>query len=517
MFNERENFIKQNNEKINPDFSKIKIGLKTLEDAVLELGPLTKNNSRLADKRVVLNAIDTNDVDLMREISNYFFKTSGIYARLCRYMAYLYRYDWVVSPVIFDTEDLSEAEIKKLKDRFYKTITFIDRFGVKKCFNDIALKVVRYGCYYGYLLPHNKNVILQELPPSYCRSRFKVNGKPVVEFNMKFFDDKFRDTETKKKMLELFPPEFKKGYILYKKGKLKPVFAGDSVGWYVLDPGSAVKFNMNGEDIPFFMAAIPAIIDLDDAQGLDKKMIQQKLLKIIVQKLPLDKNGDPVFDMDEAAIIHNNAVRMLAKAIGIDVLTTFAEVDVEDMAANVNQTATDDLERVERAVFNEAGTAQNLFNTTGQNALDKSILNDEASMYNLILQFEDFLNFLLEPFSSKKMEFEAQILPTTIYNYKEMAKLYKEQTQLGYSKMLPQIALGQSQVSILANAYFENDVLDLVNVFIPPLMSSTMNGDFLTNRNGGKQAPNEKTGAGRPEKEDGEKSLKTLQNKESMS
>ena len=55
---------------------------------------------------------------------------------------------------------------------------------------------------------------------------------------------------------------------------------------------------------------------------------------------------------------------------------------------------------------------------------------------------------------------------------------------MGYSKMLPQIALGQSQSSILANAYFENDVLDLVNVFIPPLMSSTMNPEMLKKGNG---------------------------------
>jgi len=48
--------------------------------------------------------------------------------------------------------------------------------------------------------------------------------------------------------------------------------------------------------------------------------------------------------------------------------------------------------------------------------------------------------------------------------------------------MLPQIALGQSQSAILNTAYFENDVLDLVNVFIPPMMSSTMNADIL-NRN----------------------------------
>jgi hypothetical protein len=150
-------------------------------------------------------------------------------------------------------------------------------------------------------------------------------------------------------------------------------------------------------------------------------------------------------------------------------------------------------------------------------------------MYNMLLQFEQFLNELLEPYngSRRKIEFRVQILTTTIYNYKELAKLYKEQTQLGYSKFLPQIALGQSQSSILANAYFENDILDLVNVFIPPLMSSTMNGDML-NRVRADQGRNPagsscssnpadtKEGAGRKELADDQKSEKTIQNRESM-
>ena len=41
------------------------------------------------------------------------------------------------------------------------------------------------------------------------------------------------------------------------------------------------------------------------------------------------------------------------------------------------------------------------------------------------------------------------MLETTQYNYKELSKMYKEQTQLGYSKMLPQVALGQSQSFII--------------------------------------------------------------------
>ena len=103
-----------------------------------------------------------------------------------------------------------------------------------------------------------------------------------------------------------------------------------------------------------------------------------------------------------------------------------------------------------------------------------------------------------------------------------MAKLYKEQTQIGYSKMLPQIALGQSQSSILANAYFENDILDLVNVFVPPLMSSTMSSESIQaiggrNKTGLNDTGNSNSEGGRPEKSDDEKSTKTIQNKESQS
>ena len=50
---------------------------------------------------------------------------------------------------------------------------------------------------------------------------------------------------------------------------------------------------------------------------------------------------------------------------------------------------------------------------------------------------------------------------------------------MGYNKMLPQVALGQTQSSVLANAYFENDILDLVRVFVPPLTSNTMNAEAL--------------------------------------
>ena len=525
------------------DYNKIKVGIKKLDDAVLDLGSFKKIFPRLpyGQKHLIYKAIAENDVELLRIISNFFYKTSGIYARTCNYFAFLYRYDWYITTEIND--DAAKNE-KVLKD-FYKLLNYFDNSYIKKICGDIALSVIKNGAYYGYLIDNPKSIVLQELPVSYCRSRYTVNGSPAVEFNMRFFDT-FTDIAYRMKVLNLFPDEFKKGYLLYKKGKLKQddfttTEAGRrgirreplTDGWYLLDVGRAVKFNFNGNDTPMFINAIPSIIDLDEAQDLDRRKQMQKLLKIVVQKLPIDKNGDLIFDIDEARDIHSNAVEMLRRAVGVDVLTTFADIDSIDMSDKNTTTSKDDLEKVERTVFNSLGVSRNLFNTDGNLSLEKSILNDESSVRNLLLQFDMFFNRIIDKVkgTKKKYSFRFNLLETTQYNYKELSKMYKEQTQLGYSKMLPQVALGHSQSFILNSAHFENEILHLSEIMIPPMSSNTMSGtDILGASNKSNNNNNDNTTedkkvttvtttkeTGRPEKPDDEKSEKTIQNKESMS
>lgn len=287
---------------------------------------------------------------------------------------------------------------------------YLDNSHVKKVCGDIASEVVKNGAYYGYISPSRDGLVLQQLPINYCRTRFNIGDMPVIEFDMRFFDENFRDVNYRMKILRMFPKEFQKGYVLYKQGKLEPdteyyplrrrdthlVNTNTQLNWrpgywYTLEPGSAVKFCFNNGDQPLFINAIPAILDLDAAQDLDRRKQMQQLLKIVIQKLPLDKNGDLIFDVDEARDIHNNAVEMLQHAIGVDVLTTFADVQVEDMADSNTTTTSDDLERVERTVYNSLGVSKNLFNTDSNLSLEKSILQDESTMRVLLLQFNSFL------------------------------------------------------------------------------------------------------------------------------
>ena len=372
----------------------------------------------------------------------------------------------------------------------------------------------------------NDRFALQKLPATYCRSRYFCGTDPIVELNLQFFDAYFSNPQYRIQVLKMFPKDIQKAYVLYKQGKLKGDYPGDKSCWYMLDPSFAVKISLNDNDFPPLVGVIPSIIDLDAAQDLDRKKTLQQLLKIIIQKLPLDKNGDLIFDVDEARDIHNNAVAMLKRAVGVDVLTTFADIDVADLRDSNSVTKADDLEKVERTVYNNSGVSQNLFNAEGNIAVTNSILNDEASIRDLILRLNSLFNRIVSKFSRKNHVFKFDLLETTQYNYKELAKMYKEQAQMGYNKTLPQVALGQSQSSVLATINFENDVLHLAESMIPPMMSSTMNSNVLRNQqtggsgsniSGKSDSTNSSDGAGRPEKEDSEKSDKTLANRESNS
>ena len=497
------------------DFNKMRIDNKIYRDDVtLNTSFFDHRNRRKIKKHDVYRALERRELKELRAISNYFFLRSGIYSRLCRYMAYLYRYDWMITPIRYDDKIKDE----KVIEGWLKSVAYLDNCALKKNFGEIALKVVKNGCFYGYKIQEKNACYFQELPIDYCRSRFKYNNNPIVEFNVKFFDDKFSDTEYRIRVLKMFPKEIQQAYIKYKHNTLKKDHNGDSLGWAALDAGAAFKFNLNHSDIPLFISIIPKLIDLEDAQDLDEKKREQQLIRLIIQEMPIDKNGDLIFDVDEARELHKNAVNMLGDTIGVDVLTTFADVHVEDLSDKGNESASDQLEKVERTVYNEAGVSQMQFNTSGNLALEKSIANDEATMTNLLLQFQEFAESLLSMFNKnpKRLKYQVQMLPTTIYNYKDLSKLYKEQTQIGFSKLLPQIALGESPSTVLATAVFENQMMKLDEIFTPPQMSSTISKTQQSGGGNGRQQQQQSEEPGRPELPQDEKSDKTIANEESQ-
>jgi hypothetical protein len=74
----------------------------------------------------------------------------------------------------------------------------------------------------------------------------------------------------------MFPEDFRKGYNLYRMGKLRSSIPNES-NWYTLDPDCAFKFNINDDDCPPFASVIPTIIDLEKAREIDLAKMEQQL------------------------------------------------------------------------------------------------------------------------------------------------------------------------------------------------------------------------------------------------
>lgn len=511
------------------NFGSIKVQNEIIDDAILKLMRHDRFSEALkVTKENFFKLAKECNIDKLAYLSNEFMRISGIYERLVLYLAKIYRYDTYVYPVFENEEKATQDNNRMLMKDFRKCVNFIESSNLKGLFGDIALKVIRDGRYYGYIIDDVKDsLVLQELPYKYCRSIYNKGTIPVVEFNMRYFDDAFSDPQYRIKIIKMFPPEFAEGYLLYKEGKLPKEHYYDTDGWFTLTPGNAVKFNLNGSDIPTLVNIIPALLDLDDANDINKKRTLQQLLKIVIQKLPLTPDGELIFDMDEAADIHSNAVNMLKRALGVDVLTTFADVQVANTTDKNTTVTVDELAKMERQVFNQSGVSQNLFNSEGNISLERSIANDTGSMRDLIIQFQNFLDFCMKKYKFNKINkyyFRVKMLETTIYNYTDLSSKYQELIKFGYPKLLPMIALGHGQLEILDTMKFENEFLELYKIMVPPATSNTINGqDILgnSNKNNSDKKDNniedsEEKQVGRPTKSEEDLSDKSIQNRNSQ-
>lgn len=482
------------------------------------------------------------DLKQIRSLSKYFFQTNGVYARAVRYLADIYKYDFLLYPNLdLDLEMTDEFSDKILK-KFNVLLEHFDNSAIQLMCRKWANTVCIEGCYYGYICDDvNDKLVVQDLPVDFCRSRFLYKGMPLVEFNVQYFDKVTSDPKYREKLLGLFPEEFQVGYRKYKAGKLPAEEQGDEAGWILLDMNRSFKFNFNDEDIPPFLYAIPDIIGLDEVEDLEKEKLLQQIQKILIQKFELDQNGQIPFTMKELQQLNQNAVDMVGDAVGVSVLSTVAEVSLEDLATSSGTESQNNLEAAQNSVYNALGISANLFNTDGNLALEKSIIIDEAYIKPLLLQFEQFFNRYLEwKFNKKDLKFRMKMLLTSIFNSSDMSSKYENLTKIGFSRFLPMVALGHTQKEVISMAKLEQQIMQLDAYMLPPFSSNTMSSDTWSDikaqqqqiLSGGKVTPiggqaetaarqtttteNSEGGAGRPQLPDDKKSDKTIANQASQ-
>lgn len=416
----------------------------------------------------VMRAINENDRLRMKEISNYFYNASGIYKRILWFFSSIFYFDNMIIPHI-KTSNYSKSKLLKSFQRATETV---DGLNLKRVLKEITLSIFKDGAYFCYLRDDFPKIGIQQLPYNYCRSKYKVEDRYVVEFNLKYFDKEYRDPQQRLQVLEKFPKEFQKYYKQYKKGVLNQNKVEKE--WVLLDVNKATCFKFPDER-PYFIGTVKDIINLEQYKDLEYKRDKLALFLLIVQKLPINKDGEMIFDVKEARELHKNAVKMIKNNQEADVLTTFADIEMINLQES-KQISRDNLQKAERMVFNETGVSKMAFATEGNLSLAYSIQNSEAIVSYLIEQYSNWLTHIINLIikSRSQYEFEVWVLPTTVFNAEKMEQKYRQQATLGYSKILPAIVGGMKQSSIVNLLLFENEILDIGSRMIPLQSSYTL-------------------------------------------
>ena len=374
------------------------------------------------------------------------------------------------------------------------------------------------GIYNGILRTDGDKVTIQDLPLQYCRTRFKdLNNLNILEFNLDYFD-RINDAESREEAIKTFPLIVQKAWKTLKNSKK------NIDKWIAIPPElGGISFSFPMDQTPLLIASIPELKKLDDAIKREAKRDENELYKLLIQRMPIDSNGQLVFQLDEVADIHSSIAEMLKDIDTVDVLTTFGETTLENLQeSSAASQATDRLEKYRKNVWDGLGRGEILFNATNSSSLAYSIKKDETIMLAYLNVYETWCKFILNHFFARSgLDFDFKILPTTVFNRNDLQQSYFRGAQYGYSKMFAGVAMGIKQMDQLSLMNFENDFLKMSAKMIPLQSSYTTPGGTVAAEDGTKTTTTTKirdatdTG-GRPELPDEQKSEKTQANIESM-
>jgi hypothetical protein len=217
------------------------------------------------------------------------------------------------------------SKVQIIKE-FEAACKFVENLDIPNTFSHITKEWLKVGIYFGILQEDGEKVVIQDLPLDYCRSRFKdFNNLNILEFNLRYFNS-ISDEDLRAEALENFPLIVRNAWHEY--------FDLHKVEdpWIMIPAeNGGVCFTHSDDQMPMLVASIPQLKKLEDAVAREEKRDENELYKLLIQKMPTDKDGELVFPLEEVADIHASVASMLSEIDTVDVLTTFGETSLEDL------------------------------------------------------------------------------------------------------------------------------------------------------------------------------------------
>lgn len=430
----------------------------------VDLSTLARVNSEYTE-REISDAISAQDRETLIRMSNYFYDRHGEYRQLIWRLSNINTYRYIITPL----RNYAKKSKSNIGKDYQAVMEYAIKTGLDSLCNVIDFYVLKDGAFFGYEKIVGDNVVLQQLPASYCRSRFKDHeGKFAVEFNFKFFDDHYRNQNDRFEVFSQLPDEFEELYNVYKSA------GGRGAEWQLLSIDNTRCHMLDDKAIPFFADIFDDLIKHSEYKAIDMLKSKLNLYKLIVQQIPLNKNHEPITSEDEFMALHEAAKGMIGGE-GVDVLTTIADVfsiDLNDKSEKASSFIENGLKNIKSA----SGASEYIFD--GGDRPQETALKFHAAALQAILmplsrQYEIWYNSKFRKICSNKNQIVIKFLDITLWNEEDKVDSFKEQALASGSKLAFYASMGINQFMLDGIIELENNYFNFGDRLMPLATSYT--------------------------------------------
>ena len=443
------------------------------------------------------------------------------YQRIIMYYATLFLNYYYVSPVDL-TSTGRTVNKKKLEKEYNDTLTFLDEdinvedFTLHSLIDILVDGRVFY--YYDFINVDGKLYFqMCKLPSDYCKiiGNAKNGQMPIFELDISFIDQVIASIATidsgitREDVLKQYPRGLRTAYNRWKNNAERKL---------LVTPVHGIGFTTYNE-MPPFAGVLRQVVRTRKFEEVRDNYIEDSLQKILFQHIKIDSNGDPEIDLALAAEFHANLKKITKGMERVNALTSLADVSVLDLSDTSRENDLDFIDKFEEKMYNEAGVPQAIFNGETAGVLEFSARKDESFIWGIMEKISIWLSFIcnaeIGARGKRTYNFVVSYLPISYRNREKMMDTYLKNAQYGYSKIIPQIAVGVKQRHFESLLYLENDLLKLDKRLVPLMSSHTMSGKSGTAAQQTADAASNIEG-GRPQSSTDEKTDGTLEKENSQ-
>lgn len=403
---------------------------------------LSRLGKYFRDKKKSSSRIDSKDIRKWLEnpqkyqpeiidLSDTLYAPEGIYKTLVNLIVNMATLDNYTDPSFFTMQTL----LGKLKDKddnarekilagfnsdFSEIKKYVSDINIKKTGRRMIESLVRYGVYCGYEKNDGTIPYLWDLPVKYIHLYSVKNGQYTVEFNFKYFDELQRDKELQEFAWELYPKEFEQLYLKYKQNNDNFKYPE----WQKLPSEKVCCIKLDGDSdaffIPLFTPLFNELFQLTDLVGEEIETSRDEKVKLVHQKLPIDKEtGIPLLSPEEG----QKWQAVLEYGLPETVSSITSPFDLKEIPfKSVQDKKTELVEFAKSMAYMESGVNPLLVGGSSTNSsvgIAQNLIYLQSLVFIMIEKIQSWFNYRLSSMSKIKYNFKLKILKVTWFNQKE--------------------------------------------------------------------------------------------------